>query len=152
MGAAAIAVVAAAGLVGEGVMQIQAAESKKEALDLKSKQNEIQYNQKKLQTLNMLDTVIQHQQAQMTVRGTGFSSSSFNAIQRNTENIASEELSNQSIQKSLFDKNIKVEKNKVNQTLFAQLFGDILSGAKMAAGSGTNMAAGSGANMAAGGE
>ena len=45
MGAAAIAVVAAAGLVGEGVMQIQAAESKKEALDLKSKQNEIQYNQ-----------------------------------------------------------------------------------------------------------
>ena len=90
----------------------------------------------------MLDTVIQHQQAQMTVRGTGFSSSSFNAIQRNTENIASEELSNQSIQKSLFDKNIKVETNKVNQTLFAQLFGDILSGAKMAAGSGANIAAG----------
>lgn len=134
MGAAAIAVVAAAGLVGEGIMQVQAAESKKEALDLQSKQNEIQYNQKKLETLNTLDTVIQHQQAQMTVRGTGFSSPSFNAIQRNTESIASEELSNQSIQKSLFDRNIQVEKNKVNQTLFAQLFGDVISGAKMAAG------------------
>ena len=110
------------------------AESKKEALNLQSKQNEIQYNQKRLQTLNILDNVIQHQQAQTTVRGTSFNSASFNAIQRNTENIASEELSNQNMQKSLFDRNIQVEKNKVNQTLFAQLFGDAMTAAEMAAG------------------
>lgn len=120
--------------MGVAIAQFAEAESKKEALNLQSKQNEIQYNQKRLQTLNILDTVIQHQQAQTTVRGTSFNSASFNAIQRNTENIASEELSNQSIQKSLFDRNIQVEKNKVNQTLFAQLFGDAMTAAEMAAG------------------
>ena len=100
--------------MGVAIAQFAEAESKKEALNLQSKQNEIQYNQKRLQTLNILDNVIQHQQAQTTVRGTSFNSASFNAIQRNTENIASEELSNQNMQKSLFDGNIQVEKNKVN--------------------------------------
>ncbi|MEN9450040.1 MAG: hypothetical protein RJA83_654 [Pseudomonadota bacterium] len=120
--------------MGVAIAQFAEAESKKEALNLQSKQNEIQYNQKRLQTLNILDNVIQHQQAQTTVRGTSFNSASFNAIQRNTENIASEELSNQNMQKSLFDRNIQVEKNKVNQTLFAQLFGDAMTAAEMAAG------------------
>jgi hypothetical protein len=121
-------------IMGVAIAQFAEAESKKEALNLQSKQNEIQYNQKRLQTLNILDNVIQHQQAQTTVRGTSFNSASFNAIQRNTENIASEELSNQNMQKSLFDRNIQVEKNKVNQTLFAQLFGDAMTAAEMAAG------------------
>ena len=120
--------------MGVAIAQFAEAESKKEALNLQSKQKEIQYNQKRLQTLNILDNVIQHQQAQTTVRGTSFNSASFNAIQRNTENIASEELSNQNMQKSLFDRNIQVEKNKVNQTLFAQLFGDAMTAAEMAAG------------------
>ena len=121
-------------IMGVAIAQFAEAESKKEALNLQSKQNEIQYNQKRLQTLNILDNVIQHQQAQTTVRGTSFNSASFNAIQRNTENIASEELSNQNMQKSLFDRNIQVEKNKVNQTLFAKLFGDAMTAAEMAAG------------------
>ena len=121
-------------IMGVAIAQFAEAESKKEALNLQSKQNEIQYNQKRLQTLNILDNVIQHQQAQTTVRGTSFNSASFNAIQRNTENIASEELSNQNMQKSLFDRNIQVEKNKVNQTLFAQLFGDAMTAAEMVAG------------------
>lgn len=121
-------------IMGVAIAQFAEADSKKEVLNLQSKQNEIQYNQKRLQTLNTLDTVVQHQQAQMTVRGTSFNSASFNAIQRNTENISSEELSNQNMQKSLFDRNIQVEKNKVNQTLFAQLFGDAMTAAEMAAG------------------
>ena len=79
---------AAAMEVGKGVMAVQAANAQENALDLQAKQNEVQYQQQTLSNLDSLDKVIQHQTAQMTTRGVAFSSPSFNAIQRNTENIA----------------------------------------------------------------
>lgn len=118
---------AAAMEVGKGVMEVQAAKAQENALDLQAKQNEMQYQQKTLSNLDSLDKVIQHQTAQMTTRGVAFSSPSFNAIQRNTENVAAREQRNLNTQKSILDANIDIEKRNVKNSLYGQLFGDAAS-------------------------
>ncbi len=118
---------AAAMEVGEGVMQVQAAQGKEKQLDLQAKQNELQYQQQTLSHLDNLNKVIQHQTAQMTTRGVAFSSPSFNAVQRNTENIAAKEQKNLDIEKSLSDNLIDIEKRNVRNSLYGQLFGDVAS-------------------------
>lgn len=118
---------AAAMEVGEGIMQVQAAEGKEKQLDLQAKQNELQYQQQTLSHLDNLNKVIQHQTAQMTTRGVTFASPSFNAIQRNTENIAAKQQKNLDIEKSLSDNLIDIEKRNVRNSLYSQLFGDVAS-------------------------
>lgn len=118
---------AAAMEVGEGVMQVQAAEAQEKQLDLQAKQNELQYQQQTLSHLDNLNKVIQHQTAQMTTRAVAFSSPSFNAVQRNTENIAAKQQKNLDIEKSLSDNLINVEKRNVRNSLYSQLFGDVAS-------------------------
>lgn len=116
---------AAAMEVGEGVMQIQAAKAQENQLDLQAKANEVKYQQEVLSNANNLDHVLQRQTAEMSTRGVAFSSPSFNAIQRNTENIAGKQKKNLDLSKSLFDKQIAVEKSNVKNSLYAQLFGDV---------------------------
>lgn len=118
---------AAAMEVGEGVMQVQAAEGKEKQLDLQAKQNELQYQQKTLSNLDNLNKVIQQQTAKMTTRGVAFSSPSFNAVQRNTENIAARQQKNLDIEKSLSDNLVDIEKRNVRNSLYSQLFGDVAS-------------------------
>lgn len=120
-----LATAAATMEVGKGIMQIQAAKAQENQLDLQAKQNELQYQQQTLSNLDSLDKVIQHQTAQMTTRGVAFSSPSFNAIQRDTENIAARQQSNLDIQKSILDANVDIEKANVRNTLYGQLFGDV---------------------------
>lgn len=116
---------AAAMEVGEGVMQIQAAKAQENQLDLQAKANEVKYQQDVLSNANNLDHVLQRQTTEMSTRGVAFSSPSFNAIQRNTENIAGKQKKNLDLSKSLFDKQIAVEKSNVKNSLYAQLFGDV---------------------------
>jgi len=116
---------AAAMEVGKGAMEIQAATAQENALDLQAKQNELLYQQQTLSNLDSLDKVIQKQTAQMTARGVSFSSASFNATQRNTENIASRQQKNLDIQKSISDETIAIEKRNVRNSLYGQLFGDV---------------------------
>lgn len=111
--------------VGKGVMEIQAAKAQENALDLQAKQNELQYQQQTLSNLDSLDKVIQKQTAQMSTRGVAFSSASFNATQRNTENIAAREQNNLDIQKSIADETVAIEKRNVRNSLYGQLFGDV---------------------------
>lgn len=110
--------------VGKGIMEVQAAKAQENVLDLQAKQNALQYQQKTLANLDSLDKVIQRQAAQMTTRGLTFSSPSFNAVQRNTENISAREQKNLDIQKRLLDENVAIEKRNVRNTLYGQLFGD----------------------------
>ena len=116
---------AAAMEVGEGVMQIQAAKAQENQLDLQAKANEVKYQQEVLSNANNLDQVLQRQTAEMSTRGVAISSPSFNAIQRNTENIAGKQKKNLDLSKSLFDEQIAVEKSNVKNSLYAQLFGDV---------------------------
>lgn len=116
---------AAAMEVGEGVMQVQAAKAQENQLDLQAKANEVKYQQEVLNNANNLDHVLQRQTAEMSTRGVAFSSPSFNAVQRNTENIAGKQKKNLDLSKSLFDNQIAIEKSNVKNTLYAQLFGDV---------------------------
>lgn len=117
---------AAAMEVGEGVMQVQAAEGKEKQLDLQAKQNELQYQQKTLSNLDNLNKVIQRQTVQMTTRGVAFSSPSFNAVQRDTENIAARQQKNLDIENKLSN-TANIEKRNVRNSLYSQLFGDVAS-------------------------
>lgn len=116
---------AAAMEVGEGVMQAQAAKAQEKQLDLQAKANEVKYQQEVLSNANNLDHVLQRQTAEMSTRGVAFSSPSFNAIRRNTENTAGKQKKNLDLSKNLFDDQIAVEKGNVKNTLYAQLFGDV---------------------------
>lgn len=116
--------VVAVATVAEGVEQYSAAQSQDEALDLQSQQQTIAYQDKTLSNYDAMEKVLQAQEAQMTVRGTAFSSPSFNAIQRDTENTGARNQRNLDTEESIAQMNIQIEKQNVNDTLWAQLFGD----------------------------
>ncbi|RDH39885.1 MAG: hypothetical protein CFE62_006670 [Candidatus Aquirickettsiella gammari] len=116
---------AAAMEVDQGVMQVQAAKAQENQLDLQAKANEVKYQQDMLSHMNNLDHVLQTQTVEMSTRGVAFSSPSFNAVQRHTENIAAKQKKSLDLSKSLFDNQIAIEKSNVKNTLYAQLFGDV---------------------------
>lgn len=129
----AIAVVAGAAEVGKAYNQIQAAGAKKDALALQAKQQQLQYQQKTISNLDMLDKITQAQIAQATVRGYTLDSPSFNAIQRETFNISSRNQKNLDIEQSILDRNNAIERANVKRTLYSQLFGDVLDITKIGA-------------------
>ena len=116
---------AAAMEVDQGVMQVQAAKAQENQLDLQAKANEVKYQQDMLSHMNNLDHVLQTQTVEMSTRGVAFSSPSFNAVQRHTENIAAKQKKSLDLSKSLFESQIAIEKSNVKNTLYAQLFGDV---------------------------
>jgi hypothetical protein len=126
--------IAIAGEVGQATMQSAAAAEKQKALDLQGKEMRLQSNQKTLANYDVMEKVIQSQQAHMTTTGAAFSSPSYNAIQRNTLNIGAKKGRNDAIEGSLSEENTQIEKANVQNTLYAQLFGDVSQGAKSAAG------------------
>lgn len=120
----ALLAVTAAATTAEAYEQYNAAQSQSEALDLQSQQQTIAYQDKTLSNYDAMEKVLQAQEAQMTVRGTAFSSPSFNAIQRDTENTGARNQRNLDTEESIAQMNIQIEKQNVNDTLWAQLFGD----------------------------
>lgn len=129
----AIAAVATAAEAGKAYFQGKAADASEDALELQSKQQQLQYQQKTISNLDMLDNITQQQIAQATVRGYTLDSPSFNAIQRESFNIASRTQKNLDIEESLLDRNVAIEKANVKRTLYAQLFGDVVDTAKTSA-------------------
>src|ERR1700727_404624 len=117
-------VVAAVAAAGEAYSQTQAAGLKQKSLDLQAKQSELQTQQKTLENFSVMQKVLDAQEAHMTVTGTAFSSPSFNAIQRNTLNIGNRKGRNTAIEGELEVYNNEIEKAAVQQSLYAQLFGD----------------------------
>lgn len=129
-----IAVVAGAAEVGKGIFQVKAAGAKEDALNLQAKQQELQYQQKTISNIDMLDKITQQQIAQSTVRGYTADSASFNAIQRNTLNVGARIQKNLDVEESILEQNNAIEKQNVKRTLYAQLFGDVVEGASIGAG------------------
>lgn len=130
----AVLVVAAVAAAGEAYSQTQAAALKKKALDMQAKQSEISTQQKTLENFSVMQKVLDAQAAHMTVTGAAFSSPSFNAIQRNTYNIGTRKGRNTAIEGELELYNEKLEKAAVQQSLYAQLFGDAAQAASSVAG------------------
>lgn len=129
-----IAVIAMAGIaeVGKSVMEVNSAEAKEDALALQAKQMQLQTQQKTLQNYDVMEKVLQAQEAHMTTTGLAFSSPSFNAIQRNTLNIGARKQKNIDIEGELAQENIEMEKKNVRSQLYATLFGNVEDVAKTA--------------------
>jgi hypothetical protein len=105
--------------------QIKSADSQEKALDLQAKETQLQTQQKTLQNYSVMEKVLDAQAAHMTTTGTAFSSPSYNAIQRNTLNIGAKTQRNTDIEGGLQEENISIEKNNVQNKLYAELFGDV---------------------------
>lgn len=125
--AIAMAAVATGATVGKMGMEISAADSATQALEMQAKQGELLYQQKTLSNLAMMDKVLDEQTAAMTTRGVAFSSPSFNAIQRATLNIGAKKQKNTDIEQSFYNANLDIEKENVKTKLYASLFGDVAS-------------------------
>lgn len=120
-----MAAVAGGAAIGKAGFQMKAADEQSAALDLQAKEQKLQYQQKTLSNLDVMEKVLDAQTAAMTTRGVAFSSPSFNAIQRATLNIGAKKQQNLDTEQSLGEANIEAEKANVKNTLFAQLFGDV---------------------------
>lgn len=127
----AIAVVAGAATVGKGFFEAKAASAKEDAINLQAKEQQLQYQQKTLSNLDMLDKITDTQIAQATTRGYTLDSPSFNALERNAFNVAGRMSKNLNIEETILDENNAIEKANVKRTLYSQLFGDVVDVAKM---------------------
>jgi hypothetical protein len=95
------------------------------AINVQSKVNNLQYQQKTLQNLDMIEKMLSKQAAQLSTRGVAFDSPSFNAIQRDTVNAGGKKQNNLDTEKSLSDQALDIERKNVKNTFHAQLFGDV---------------------------
>lgn len=134
-----LAGISVAGEVGKAYSQVEAANQRENAIDLMEKQSTLSYQQQKLEAYSNLEKLLDTQVAMASVRGFSFDSPSFNAIQRATANVGAQELSNLVIQEDITKRNIEMERSKVKNTLFAQLFGDVTETAFNVAGIYTKM-------------
>lgn len=121
----AITVVAGAAQGAKAYFQEEAANEKTKSIDLQTKQNVLQYQQKTLSNYDILQKVTATQLAQASTKGVNLNSPSFQAIQQNTLNTAGKQQTNLDIEENLLERNAKIEKENVKQTLYAQLFGDV---------------------------
>lgn len=126
--------IAAGATVAKMGAEAAVASQQRQALDLQAKQLQLQTQQKTLGNLTAMEKVLDSQAVALTTRGVAFTSPSYNAIQRATLNIGAKNQKNLDIESSLNQANIDMEKANVNNTLYAQLFGDTANLAFTAAG------------------
>ena len=115
----------AAAQVGQAIGQVGAAQAQNKALEVQRKQAEIKYQQETLANYALVQQVLDAQVASAGAKGFALSSPSFNAIQRDTYNKMTRAQSNIELEKDFTMANIDIEKKNVQNTLFAQLFGDV---------------------------
>jgi hypothetical protein len=111
--------------VFKGEEEVKSANAEEHALDLQAEETQLQTQQKTLQNYSVMEKVLDAQTAHMTTTGAAFSSPSYNAIQRNTLNIGAKQARNTEIEGGLEEENVKIEKENVQNKLYAELFGDV---------------------------
>ena len=108
--------------------QMNAASSQMRAIELQQKEKHLQLDQKRLSLYSNIEKTLATQSAQATTKGISATSPSVNAIQRETLSIGSENFQNIKTEKELADYNAEIQKQNVNDTLTANLIGDVTSG------------------------
>lgn len=119
--------------------KISAADEKINSLELTKEQGVLAHQQKTLANFETMQKVLDSQVAQATTRGIGLGSSSLEAIQRNTVNVAAKNQSNLDVEEDIFKRNVENEKSNVKSTLYAELFGDVSTVASDFATAGAKM-------------
>ncbi len=123
MGIETILLVSAALKGGQAIAGGFQASAESEALDLKSKQENLRYQQESLKQLDLMEKVLDRQVVQAVAKGVSTSSPSFLAIRENTFNEGAKGQKNLETEESIFQQNIKIEKGNVKASLFSKMFG-----------------------------
>ena len=114
---------AAVGTVASAALAVTAEQQAEQAITLQAKQKQLQLTQQKLTAYDKIQKTLNRQTAQATVRGVGMDSPSFNAIQRATYNLGSEELTNLNTEMDFVKYNEKASKANAKNQMWAQIFG-----------------------------
>jgi hypothetical protein len=125
----AMIVVAGVATAAEGVSQYQSEQSKLAGIKLRNKERELEYEQKTLANYDMTKKILDTQMAQAAGRGVALSSPSIEAIQRDTLNTSAKRQKNLDIEETLIERNARIEKENVQNTLYTELFGDVAQAA-----------------------
>lgn len=128
------AVLAVAGAVVKSSFQAEAADMRLGALELEGKQKTIEHQQKTLKNYDTVKKVVDAQTATATALGYSGASASLQAIQMDTFRTGAQEQENLNIENRIGQLSIENEKKSVRNTLHAQLFGNLFSGASEIAG------------------
>lgn len=123
--AIAAAAVGAASGVASAFGAVTAEEQAEQAITLQAKQKQLQLTQQKLTAYDQIQKTLNRQTAQATVRGVGMDSPSFNAIQRATFNLGSEQLQNINTEMDFVKYNEKISKQNAKNAMYANLFGGL---------------------------
>jgi len=120
----ALAAISAGATIGKMSAEKEAEQANLSAINQQSKLTALQYQQKTMQNLDIIDKMLSKQAAQVSTRGVTFDSPSFNAIQRDTINTGSRKQANLDTEQTLAQQTLDIERKNVKSTLHAQLFGD----------------------------
>ena len=130
----ALAAISIGATISKAGAEKKAEQANIEALNQQSKLLSLQYQQKHMQNLDLIDKMLSRQAAQLSTRGVAFDSPSFNAIQRDTVNSVSKRQKNLDTEEAISQQMINIEKRNVKTTLHSQLFGDAVNLAFSSAG------------------
>ena len=122
-----LAAIAAGATIGKMSAEKKAEQANLSAINQQSKLMGLQYQQKHMQNLDVIEKMLSKQAAQLSTRGVAFDSPSFNAIQRETINKGAKSESNLNTEQSLAEQSLALERKNVKTSLHAQLFGDAAS-------------------------
>lgn len=123
--AVASAAIGAVSGVASAFGAVTAEEQMEQAITLQAKQKELQLTQQKLTAYDQIQKTLNRQVAQATVRGVALDSPSFNAIQRATYNLGSEQLANINTEMDFVDYNEKASKANAKNAMYANIFGGV---------------------------
>jgi hypothetical protein len=123
------AAIAVVGAVAKGAAQISSANLRRQALELESGQKKIEYQQKTLKNYDQVKKVVDAQTANAAALGYSGASLSLNALQRDVFQTGAETQQNFNIEQNIAQRSIDLEKQSVQTTLYAQLFGDAFGAA-----------------------
>lgn len=102
-------------------------QAQQQAISEQEKEQQIQYQQKTINNYDLMQKTLDAQQAELTTRGVGAGSPSFNAIQRNTYNTGAKAQGNLNLEEDIAQQNLQTEKDTVRSKLYSDLFGDATS-------------------------
>ena len=123
MGAGVLLAITAATKVAQVSSGISAAHKKEDAIDMQADENVIQNQQRQMQNYSQASKLLGMQEVQAVGKGVSMSSSSFNAIQRQSLNTTAKKASNLNIERNLIMQNAQNERDQVHKSIDAMLFG-----------------------------
>lgn len=121
----AMMIVAGAKALGETALGFNIETEKENQINLQAEQQRLQYQQKTLANYDLTNKILDRQLVEASAKGVSLGSPSLEALQRNTLNVGAKKELNLETEEGIFERNIRVERENVENTMTAQLLGNL---------------------------